>query len=613
MAARWHQRVHCGRLSPIVLLMSSVVLLGGVAGLRWIIELVANSGRALDASDESYYLLSVQYPHSSRLMVTGFDSYLAPIWWLCGGSIARYRIAGMLVLLAVLTATVRLCNRKFSTVPGVPLALGTAAVVVVVASLTFTYYVLWITTPGYNFVVLAVALLVAGMTTSLALAPDSVPQSGSRISRTPLEAALGFVLSVALFVKAPAFAFLLVLSSVAVVIARGSRGLVRRGLRLAAGFAGGLLLFVLLTGTPSEIASSITRGVHANRILGGHTPASLWELTAMRTVYGPWFLRYLVGAATLALLWRLIRRDNTRLLLTAVGSIVTAIVFSRALPRGGVAALGSGTGWWWMRMAAMMILWSTANVQARSRQLAVGPLVALMAIGATAGSNNGVVHEVALTVGVLGIGLFVHGLVVLSLRGETCGTGRWPPSVALALLPIVLFFLLGSLASMRALRGALADPYRLNDTLHAESEPVDLGVFGTIDVHPETAEYVRELQAIAQQVPAEARDCLVDLSGGTPLSAMALGARPAAAPWILGGYTGSDNFADYVLSGSPCLSGPYILIEAPHGTGSVDLPKWLDTAGARFLGRVRYRGYKTEDQLVWLIPVHERDAVASGN
>ena len=596
------------RASPVSALLWCLISLVGIVGalvaLRWVVELVANSGRGLDASDESYYLLAVEYPHSSRSAVTGFDSYLAPIWWLCGSSISRYRVVGVVIVLSAVATTARLCNRGFSSVLGWPAPTGTTVCAVTLASLSLTHYVLWITTPGYNLVVLVVAVLVAGLTTSIAMAPVSAPPGAAAPHlRWLLEAALGFSLSVGMVVKAPAFLIILVLSGAALVITRGPAAVARHWYRLAAGFAVGLVAFVGLSGgSPWEVASQMARGIRSNRLLGGHTAEALWELTAMRRVYGPWFLGYLVGALALALLWRVIRRDRTRLALTALGSVVTAVMFGSALPRGGNAAFGDPAGWWWIRLAAMMVLWSTANVRGLSRRLALGPLVALMAVGAAAGSGNGVIREVALTVGVLGVGLLVHGLVVASSRVDVGGPGRWPAPLALAVLPIALFFLVGALASMGALNGALDTPYHLVDTLHSENERVDLGAFGTIQVHPETARYVRELQVIAKQVPADARDCVVDLAGGTPLSAIAIGARPAEVPWILGGYPGSNEFADYVLRGTSCLSGGYVLIEAPTGSLAIARPAWLDTSGAVLLGQVQYDGYFKELQSIWLVP-----------
>ena len=599
---------------PVVYLIALVVIVDVFVVLRWIVELVANSGRGLDASDESYYLLSVEYPHASRSAVTAFDSYLAPIWWLCGGSIARYRVVGVTMLIGTVAATARLCNRRFLGVCGWSTPTVAASCALALAALSLTHYMLWITTPGYNLVVLLVALLVAGMTVSLAMTPVShpPPESGGRLM-FPTELALGFALSVGSVVKPPAFFLIAILSGVALVITRGSKWLARQLWRFAVGFGAGLVLFFVLTGSPWEVARRMTRGVHANGLLGSHTTESLWEITAMRHVYGPWFLRYALGAAALALLWRVIRREITRQVLTSLGSALTAAVFIRTLPGGGAASFGT-TGWWWIRFVAMTMLWSTANARVASRKLALGPLIALMAVGAAAGSGNGVIREVALTVGILGVGLLVHGLVLMSLCEDMSenGESRHPVRQAAVLLPIAMFFFVGAFASNRELAGAIRSPYRLNDTLHSESEAIDLGPFGMIKVHPETARYVRELHAIGAHVPGDARDCLVDLAGGTPLAAIALGARPAEVPWILGGYPGSTNFADYVLRDSPCLSGPYLLVEAPLGARAVGRPTWLDMQGATLLGRVQYRGFLTEEQLVWLVPGPPGDRVPAG-
>jgi hypothetical protein len=594
---------------PVVFLIVLVGIVGAVVSLRWMVELVANSGRGLDASDESFYLLSVRYPQASTSAVTGFDSYLAPIWWLCGGSIARYRVAGMVIVLGAAGVTAGLsglCSRRYLSVFGWSASPATVLCATALCSLSLTHYVLWITTPGYNLVVLVVALLVAGMTAWLGLTPAShSPTDTDRRWRLSIQAALGFALSIGIVVKAPAFGIIGVLSGVALVVTRGPMWFLSNLWRVAVGFVSGLLFFVVITGSPTDIVRRFSRGLHASAILGSHGSESLWETTAMREVYGPWFLKYLVGALLIGVVWRLIRSDEIRLLITIIGSVLTAFVFGLGLPAGGPAAFGGNAGWWWIRLSAMTLLWSTANARRASRMLALGPLLSLMAVGAAAGSGNGVVHEVVLTAGVFGVGALVHGRVVVSSRqarnenAEQLEVGKRSAAI---LLPIALFFAVGSLASNHELQGALAGPYRLNGGLSEEDESVDLGAFGKINVHPETARYVHELQAIAKRVPADARDCLVDLSGGTPLSAIALGVEPAASPWILGGYAGSNEFASYVLTGSPCLSGPYVLIETSDEIRKIARPAWLDTSGAVLLGRVQYSGYIREEQLVWLVP-----------
>ena len=605
MAARWHQRLRRalpGSLpSPDAYLASVVTVIGAIVALMWIVELVVNSGRGLDASDESYYLLAVQFPHSSRAAATGFDSFLAPIWWSSGKSIARFRVVGLLILIAALAAVTGICSRTFAVLTGWTARSIAASIATGLAALSLTFYTLWLTTPGYNLVVLVVALIIAGLTTRLVIDPDRPPSDMGKQLWFPVDGALGFALSIGAVVKAPAFAIIGILSFAALMLIRGPMWLARRLWRFAAGFVVGLLVFVALTGSPVEIVRRYSRGLHATELLGSHTSDTLWETDAMTHVYGPWFLEFLGGAVLLGLLWRVIRRDGVRLLITVVGSVVTAVIFAREMPGGGPAAFESNAGWWWVRLAAMTMFWLTANSRGVTRKVALGPLVSFMAVGAAAGSGNGFVHEVALTAGVLGVGVVVHGLVVAASRGPLVGpeTDRRPAAV---LLPVALFFIVGSLASRVSLNDALASPYRLNGDLKAEIVPVDLGAYGTIDVHVETARYIRELQAIGKQVPADARDCLVDLAGGTPLAAIALAERPAASPWIVGGYAGSNAFADYVLRDAACLSGPYVLIEAPNGRRPLDRPKWLNTTGATLLGRVRYSGYMDEDQLVWLVP-----------
>lgn len=592
-------------IGPVTSVVAITLLVSALVALRWFVEVIGNSGRGLDASDESFYLLSVKYPHASRAAGTGFDSFLAPVWWLSLHSIARYRLAGLLLMCVAVSFAARWSSRPTFTMSSSSARSAVAAVVAVaLAPLALSHYMLWVTTPGYNLLVLIVGLLVAGLTTSLALTPIDrmVEPSLHQALAISKESALGFILSVGIVVKAPAFLIVLALSCIALVIVRGSAGLLLYSLRLSIGFAVGLSVFVALSGSPSETARRLARGLHANQLLSAHTAETVWEVTSMRRVYGPWFAYFAIGAVTVSVLWRWLRRYDARLIVTGLGSVVTAILFCRRLPGGGSGGVGANAGWWWIRFSAMTLLWSTANARAASRQLALGPIVALMAVGASAGSNNGVIHQTALTVGILGVGLAVQALVVVSSAHRIDPDGGRRVQLAAAMVPIALFFSVGAIAANHMLREALRSPYRLNGALHAENVGVELGGVGRIDVHPQTARYVNDMHRIGAEIPEEARDCLVDLAGGTPLAALALDVRPASVPWIIGGYAGSSEFANYVLSGSPCLAGPYVLIEAPNGERAVPRPAWVDTSTATLLGRAEYAGYLTEEQFVWLVP-----------
>ncbi len=373
-----------------------------------------NRGRGLDASDESYYLLSVQFPHAFRASATGFDSLLAPIWWLTGKSIGRFRVAGVLMLVGALFAVAWLCSQLVSSIAGWTARAATIVIGAALAALSFTFYTLWLPTPGYNLVALVLALLVAALTAALATAFEPRSELEERRARFPADCALGFVLAMGLVVKAPSFAILAILSTVTLMGVRGPRWLLRRLWRLLAGFAGAALLFVLLTGSPSGIVRRFSRGLRANGLLGSQSDESLWEVTSLRQVYGPWFLGFVLGALLVSMTWRLIRRDQIRLLITVIGSLLTAFLFVRSLPGGGTAAFTANAGWWWIRFSAMTLLWITATVRAPTRRIVLGPLLALMALGAAAGSGNGFIHQVVLNSGVLGVGVIVHALIVVS-------------------------------------------------------------------------------------------------------------------------------------------------------------------------------------------------------
>src|SRR4051812_10907100 len=168
MAARWYERLR--RTSSTwparfdAWLAYVVAAVSAVVAIFWIVELVVNRGRGLDASDESFYLLAAQFPHSSSAAATGFDSFIAPIWWLSFNSIGRFRVAGVLMLIAAVAAVSIQLGRALSRATqwssrGAALCIGAG-----LASLSFTFYLLWLPTPSYNLQVLVIGLVVAGLT-----------------------------------------------------------------------------------------------------------------------------------------------------------------------------------------------------------------------------------------------------------------------------------------------------------------------------------------------------------------------------------------------------------------------------------------------------------------
>lgn len=579
----------------------------GYAAMRWSVAVLSNSSRGLDASDESFYLVSVLHPRAASGVVTEFGFYLGPLMALCAGSLARFRAAGI-VLVWLASALVAVLAIPSSWGVRRTRSVARAMATLLVGAVALTTYVMWLTTPGYNLLVLLATMVVAGLAGSLVLqsavraeGSAAVPPSKGDRRETVTVVALVALLVPGAGTKGPAFAAVGVLALVVVLLASQAR---RLPVRVVAGAGIGLLVHVAFVGSPFADARRLSRGLHAYRLLNAYSSASVWETAALRSDYWPWMLRLLAGVLVLVLVWRRERRPLARVVITGLGAISSVGWLLRGAPSGGGQTFPSNAGWWWVRLTALTLLWLTANAPRPTRLLAGGPLIALMAVGATLGTNNGFVRQVSLTAGVLSIGVLVQAILVVGPQGRagsSHGTDDESLVRALRMVPLLAFFAVAGIVSSRLVDDAVQTPYRLGGPVSASTVPVHLDRLGVIRVAADTASYVTALQALRAAIPDDARDCLVDLSGGTPLSALALGMRPAGYQWILGAYPGSNAMAAALLSGVRCLEGSFVLIEAPGGERAVARPSRLRTDGAVLLGTVRFDGYLHETQQVWLV------------
>lgn len=119
-------------------------------------RLVASFAHGLEGSDEGSYLLFIAHPWSSPGLGLFYGFLLHPLWELAGGNVTDFRLAGWTTL-GLLVAGFAACLWRFLRRP-----LSGGWAVALFASLLlggFTHYTRGIRTPGYDWVVLAGALI----------------------------------------------------------------------------------------------------------------------------------------------------------------------------------------------------------------------------------------------------------------------------------------------------------------------------------------------------------------------------------------------------------------------------------------------------------------------
>ena len=137
----------------------------------------------------------------------------------------------------------------------------------------------------------------------------------------------------------------------------------------------------------------------------------------------------------------------------------------------------------------------------------------------------------------------------LALRG-LCGFG---PAFIVSTLTI--------LALSDVLDNAIDQPYRQDISLRDMHSP--LNAEPSLRVSQETAAYEKRLQNAFNAANFKTGDPVIDLTGRAPGTLYLIKATPVGAPWLLGGYEGSEAFARLALARFSCtdLTRALVLIE----------------------------------------------------
>ncbi len=567
------------------------LLVCALSAARWIAALITHRDQGLDPSDESLYLISALRPGGSVARLSNFGYYLHLLQRATGGSASGLRLGGLTILMA--STLFAACSLRAwlptETSKGVQRCYVLSAWMVV-SSVALTYYALWIVTPSYNLLTLVFSLLAFGGLISAI--PRTIDSARTSERWRPLSGLVTVGCAVVLLtdVKATAGVGIGLLCVSALLITRDRHGTLRTCSALGLGVVIGVLIDVIIAGSPVMTLRYMARYARMTSMSKSYSNAIVWESDFLIHTVAIWMLWFVAAAVIITALWKRVRGVRARMIIISVSALVTAAALWSDRARGGPDGFADN-GWWWFRITAWTLLFLTALAPRRNRLLTIGPLVALGALACALGSNNGFIRQSAFTSALFALAVTLQATVIVV-----------SPRVNLArAIPAVVFIVTAGVASYGEVAGALQHPYRLAAPIGANTVPIDLAGAGQLFVTPAMAQYVRDLQAIAPLVPEDARACLVDLSGNTPVSALALNVDNAALPWAYGGFPGSDAGLAYILKFSRCLDGRVLLIDAPHGPNRIALPTELAGRRSRTLGQVKFHGYVDEVQVVSIL------------
>lgn len=567
----------------------------GIAGtlaiaaiIRWVITLVALRNYGLDTSDEGFYLASAADPDDAVARFSNFGYYNRLLLRLSGGSLGAFRISGLLLILACSAAAAWACGRWLPSSSTLRLrrsVIGGAWCAITAVGVT--YYAIWLVTPSYNLLVLAFGLLAfGGAIAGIAEVCAAEPGKWWRPVRGLVGLGVAGVLLTDVKITSGAATAVIVLLCLA-----GALNLSRLRASvwsLGLGVVIGAFVTVLVHGSLSTTITKFQRASQSVRLTDSHRPEVVWELIFLEGVVVPWLVKFAGAAIALAVAWHWIRTPAWRLAIVTCASVVVAVDMFADRPHGGAQLIDGLGGWWWLRAAAWTLLFTTALAQNRSRSLALGPLIALGGVALAFGSNHGLIRHTVLTSAVYALAVALQ-IILVVFRPSTRLALLTPP----ALMGSVLFA-----TSLLQVPEATAMPYRLDGSVESGTTVVEIGDFGNLHVSEKLAKYIVGLQAISPYIPDAARACLVDLAGGTPLSAIVLRARSATVPWVPGGYPGSAASMEYLLQFAPCVDGEVLVIQAPGGTREIALPAVLEGRRSTELGRIAYDGNIKEIQII---------------
>ena len=550
------------RSIPLTLCLGGISFLAILAALRWGTTIWHYRGTGVDVTDEGYYLSSVMFPNKIPHAPTDFAFYLRPLWIISGQNLANYRVAGfLLILLASTYFSLELT--RWIHIERSMLRWATRGLLALVTTAGLSYqYVLWIPTPNYNILGLCLLICSATAIMSMARQSDAAPLQSRGVNWTPI-ATSGFLLFT-LFATRVTAGLLVALLFLVIWWQFGYlKALKTFAVEISVGVFTGVILHSLLTLRPPwKSAQSWSKSLELSKLRKDHANKVLWEFDFLTSHVRPWLWWFLALIVAVIVIRRFVSHDGLRSLIAFGSAIVTANVMWESRPSGGLSAVTTGVGWWWLRLTIYGLLISFLISSRLSKKHFLGPMVASLALIGAAGSANGIFHQLIFTAGLFAAGLLVQQIIIARESG-------WRFSTVGPLTPFLMIFLLLGLS---AAQDTIETPYRTVGTIWESTEEVSYGTFGSMRVHPNSASYARWSTEIRGALPPNIA-CVVNLEGATPSLAPLIDVAPAGTNWNLGGYPGSIESSNRSLELDTCWKdNPFLLIDAPTGDNSLPVP-----------------------------------------
>jgi hypothetical protein len=530
-------------ITLVISAVASVLLLG------WVM-LRCRSG--FDFTDEGFYLNWISNPWNYHFSASQFGFVYHPLYRLVGGDIVLLRQANVLIIFALGWALCFALLRSVFVQCGsvsTSARAGMIGAALVAGAGSLSFFDLWLPTPGYNSLAFQ----------SLMLAATGVLLAGRELSKLSFAGwtlvGIGGGFS---FLAKPTSAAML---GCVVAFYLAAAGKIRlRGLSISIAVA---ILFLVVSalaidGSLLGFVRRIVDGVDmGNRLLPRHSLIDMlrWDEITLSKEQKSNFINLLFVAFTtvgLGFLANGLARFAGALIIFAISTACIATFAGFLSPEISYEpfqpvqffAVSFGTA-----LAAMMFRVRTYQRLSRN-SLALIVFFAVLPYAFAFGTGQNYWAAAARA----GFFWFLAGFVICV--GFAAANAAWHKLLPAASLALVV--------STGVLYSAMENPYRQTQPLRLQLSAVDITPGKSrLFLPEETAAYIRELHQLSAANGFRVGDPALDLTGVSPGSLYAMGARPVGAAWTLGGYPGSSDFLTAALGGETCeaIAASWILTE----------------------------------------------------
>lgn len=549
------------------------LVISAAAAIGFVVALIRNSSLGYDFTDEGYYLNSISRPSDFTPSISRFGYVYHPLYQMLDGSISALRRANILVTFFLATVAFQCVLRRLAVeTDGFPFwrsAHGIGLSIVAACSATLILLLAssqWLPTPSYLSLTFQ-ALLICCIGVSLAEKSASLPSVAGWI----IIGIAGFLA----FSAKPTSGVALAIFLTGFLAIAGR--LNARMVMIAAGVSGLAMLIQVLTidGSIGAYIRNMRIGAELARDLdAGHTLVESIRVGTFDLDLKEKIVLATTTSAMLLLAWMNDVEARTANVVTAVATLALAVLsaaltaqiislpFDFKIYQGVqfLALLFAGL----LGCIALRISRSTARLTRERVALAVFLVVLPYAFAFGSTLNYWRTSAVA--------GFFWMTSAIVLLAPARIGTGRWFPPLPIIIITFIM--------TVVFIDHGTWHPYRQTAPLTDSTDTVRFGGSGsTLFLTHDFASYIATLQTIAGKAGFKAHDPIIDLTGHYPGALFAIGARPAGAAWLIGGYPASNRMVKHLLEAAPCptLATAWILSE-PAGERHLS-PDVLDTSG----------------------------------